>query len=31
MVTDDVRLQLGNADPVEGKPAFVEALQTFFQ
>jgi 6-methylsalicylate decarboxylase len=30
MMTDDVRLQLGNADPVEGKSAFVEALQTFF-
>jgi 6-methylsalicylate decarboxylase len=30
MMTDDVRLQLGNADPVEGKPAFVEALQAFF-
>jgi ketosteroid isomerase-like protein len=29
MMTDDVRLQLGNADAVEGKPAFVEALQAF--
>jgi ketosteroid isomerase-like protein len=30
MMADDVRLQLGNADAVEGKSAFVEALQTFF-
>jgi ketosteroid isomerase-like protein len=30
MMADDVRLQLGNADAVEGKSAFVEALQAFF-
>ena len=29
-MTDDVRLQLGNADVVEGKAEFVEALDTFF-
>ena len=29
-VTDDVRLRLGNAEPVEGKPAFVEAVNAFF-
>jgi ketosteroid isomerase-like protein len=28
-VTDDVRLRLGNAEPVEGKPAFVEAVTQF--
>ncbi|MEN3282153.1 MAG: hypothetical protein V7607_3293 [Solirubrobacteraceae bacterium] len=29
-MTDDVRLHLGNAEPVEGKPAFVEAVNGFF-
>jgi ketosteroid isomerase-like protein len=29
LVTDDVRLQIGNADVVNGKPQFVEALQAF--
>jgi ketosteroid isomerase-like protein len=29
LMTDDVRLQIGNADVVNGKPEFVEALQTF--
>jgi ketosteroid isomerase-like protein len=29
-MTDDVRLLLGNADPVQGKPAFVEAVNAFF-
>jgi ketosteroid isomerase-like protein len=29
-MTDDVRLRLGNAEPVEGKPAFVEAVKGFF-
>jgi ketosteroid isomerase-like protein len=28
-VTDDVRLRLGNAEPVEGKTAFVEAVTAF--
>jgi ketosteroid isomerase-like protein len=28
-MTDDVRLRLGNAEPVEGKPAFVEAVSAF--
>jgi ketosteroid isomerase-like protein len=28
-VTDDVRLRLGNAEPVQGKPAFVEAVTAF--
>jgi ketosteroid isomerase-like protein len=28
-VTDDVRLRLGNADPVRGKPAFVDAVMAF--
>ena len=28
-VTDDVRLRLGNAEPVQGKPAFVEAVNAF--
>src|ERR1700722_8475081 len=30
LMTDDVRLQLGNADVVEGKAEFVEALEVFF-
>jgi ketosteroid isomerase-like protein len=30
LMTDDVRLQLGNADIVKGKAEFVEALQVFF-
>jgi ketosteroid isomerase-like protein len=30
LMTDDVRLQLGNAYVVDGKPQFIEALQTFF-
>jgi ketosteroid isomerase-like protein len=30
LMTDDVRLQLGNADIVNGKAEFVEALETFF-
>jgi ketosteroid isomerase-like protein len=29
LVTDDVRLQIGNADVVKGKREFVEALQAF--
>jgi ketosteroid isomerase-like protein len=29
LVTDDVRLQLGNADRLEGKAEFVRALQAF--
>ena len=29
LMTDDVRLRLGNTETVEGKPAFVEALQSF--
>jgi ketosteroid isomerase-like protein len=29
LTTDDVRLQIGNADVVKGKPEFVEALQVF--
>jgi ketosteroid isomerase-like protein len=29
LVTDDVRLRLGNAAPVRGKPAFVEAVDAF--
>jgi ketosteroid isomerase-like protein len=28
-MTDDVRLRLGNADPVQGKQAFVAAVATF--
>ena len=28
-MTDDVRLRLGNADPVQGRPAFVEAVSAF--
>jgi ketosteroid isomerase-like protein len=28
-MTDDVRLRLGNAEPVEGKSAFVEAVNAF--
>ena len=28
-MTDDVRLRLGNAETVEGKTAFVDALNTF--
>ena len=28
-VTDDVRLRLGNADPVQGKSAFVDAVTAF--
>jgi ketosteroid isomerase-like protein len=28
-MTDDVRLRLGNAEAVQGKPAFVEAVNTF--
>jgi ketosteroid isomerase-like protein len=30
LMTDDVRLQIGNAHVVEGKAEFVEALQIFF-
>jgi ketosteroid isomerase-like protein len=30
LVTDDVRLQIGNADVVNGKPEFREALSAFF-
>ncbi len=30
LMTDDVRLQLGNADVVEGKALFVQALRAFF-
>jgi ketosteroid isomerase-like protein len=29
-MTDDVRLRLGNAEMVTGKPAFVEAVSAFF-
>jgi ketosteroid isomerase-like protein len=29
LMTDDVRLRLGNADPLRGKPAFVEAVNAF--
>jgi ketosteroid isomerase-like protein len=29
LVTDDVRLRLSNAPPVQGKPAFVEAVDAF--
>jgi ketosteroid isomerase-like protein len=29
LVTDDVRLRLGNAEPVEGKSAFVDAVNAF--
>jgi ketosteroid isomerase-like protein len=29
-MSDDVRLRLGNAEPVEGKSAFVEAVNGFF-
>ena len=29
-MTEDVRLQIGNADVVHGKVAFVQALQAFF-
>ena len=28
-MTDDVRLRLGNAEPVEGKPAFVVSVNAF--
>ena len=28
-MTDDVRLRLGNPEPVEGKAAFVEAVEAF--
>jgi ketosteroid isomerase-like protein len=28
-MTDDVRLRLGNAEPVQGKPAFVDAVNAF--
>jgi ketosteroid isomerase-like protein len=28
-MTDDVRLRLGNAEPVQGKSAFVEAVSAF--
>ena len=28
-ITDDVRLRLGNAEPVQGKSAFVEAVSEF--
>jgi ketosteroid isomerase-like protein len=28
-MTDDVRLRLGNAEPVQGTPAFVEAVNAF--
>jgi len=30
LVTDDVRLRLGNAEAVDGKAAFATALQAFF-
>jgi ketosteroid isomerase-like protein len=30
LMTDDVRLQIGNADVVHGKAQFVDALQMFF-
>jgi ketosteroid isomerase-like protein len=29
-MTDDVRLRLGNAEMISGKPAFVEAVSAFF-
>jgi ketosteroid isomerase-like protein len=29
LMTDDVRARLGNADVIEGKPAFVEVAETF--
>ena len=29
LMTDDVLLRLGNADPVEGKAAFVDAVNAF--
>jgi ketosteroid isomerase-like protein len=29
-MTDDVSLRLGNAEPVQGKSAFVEAVNAFF-
>ena len=29
-MTDDVRLRLGNSEPVEGKSAFVAAVNAFF-
>ncbi len=29
-MTDDVRLRLGNAEPVDGKSAFVDAVNGFF-
>jgi ketosteroid isomerase-like protein len=29
LMTDDVRLRLGNAQMVEGKPAFIEAVAAF--
>ena len=29
-MTDDVRLRLGNAEPVKGKAAFVAAVNAFF-
>jgi ketosteroid isomerase-like protein len=29
LMTDDVRLRLGNAEPVEGKSAFIEAVNAF--
>jgi ketosteroid isomerase-like protein len=29
LMTDDVRLRLGNAEMVEGKPAFIEAVAAF--
>jgi ketosteroid isomerase-like protein len=28
-MTDDVHLRLGNADPVQGKPAFLQAVNAF--
>ena len=28
-MSDDVRLRLGNAEPVQGKPSFVEAVSAF--
>jgi ketosteroid isomerase-like protein len=28
-ITEDVRLRLGNAEPVQGKPAFVKAVNAF--
>jgi ketosteroid isomerase-like protein len=29
LMTDDVHLRLGNAEPVEGKPAFIAASEAF--